>query len=98
MHVNCDNSCVSRAVCSSFIVQTRCADMKPFVHFEREKQKARGEPHRKFSNYFISYLKKKYELYLTFSIIIILHAPDRVWDCAKPLREDSLRSVYENSF
>ncbi len=28
-------------------------------------------PHRKFSNYFISYLIKKYELYLTFSIIII---------------------------
>ncbi len=33
---------------------------------------------------------KKYELYLTFSIIIILPAPDRDWDCdaacrAKPL-------------
>ncbi len=41
-------------------------------------------------------------MYLTFSIIIILHAPDSVWDCAaacpaKPLTEDSLRSVYENS-
>ncbi len=59
-------------------------------------------PHRKFYNYCISYLIKKYELYLTFSIIIILHAPDRVWDgaaaCpAKSLTEDSLRSVNENS-
>ncbi len=48
-----------------------------------------------------SYLIKKYELYLSFSIIIILYAPDR--DCAaachaKPLTEDSLRSVYENIF
>ncbi len=43
MHVNCDNTCVSRAVCSSFIVQTRCGEMKPFVHFERERQRARGE-------------------------------------------------------
>ncbi len=43
MHVNCDNSYVSHAVCSSFIVQTRCGDMKPFAHFERERQRARGE-------------------------------------------------------
>ncbi len=43
MHVNCDNSCVSRAVNSSFIVQKRCGDMKPFAHFERERQRARGE-------------------------------------------------------
>ncbi len=43
MHENCDNSCVSRAVCSSFIVQTRCGYMKPFVHFERERKRARGE-------------------------------------------------------
>ncbi len=26
----------NRAVCSSFIVQTRCGDMKPFAHFDRE--------------------------------------------------------------
>ncbi len=31
MHVNCDNSCVNRAVCSSLIVQTPCGDMKPFA-------------------------------------------------------------------
>jgi len=34
--------------------------------------------HIKFLNYFVSYLMKKYELYLTFSIIIILPAPDRL--------------------
>ncbi len=33
----------NRAVCSSFIVQTRCGDMKSFAHFERERQRARGE-------------------------------------------------------
>ncbi len=33
----------NRVVCSSFIVQTRCGDMKPFAHFERERQRARGE-------------------------------------------------------
>ncbi len=84
MHVNCDNSCVSHTVCSPFIVQTWCGDMKPFAHFERERQ---GEirsrrthavckitPQRKFSNYFINYSINKYELYLTFSIIIIFHA------------------------
>ncbi len=43
LHVICDNSCVNRAVCSSFIVQTLCGDMKPFAHFERERQRARGE-------------------------------------------------------
>ncbi len=43
LHVNCDNSCVSHAVCSSFIVQTRCGDMKPFAHFERKRQRAGGE-------------------------------------------------------
>ncbi len=102
---------VNRAVCSLFIVQTLCGDMKPFAHFERERQRARGE-HMLFvkwrliesflKNFFIN-LITKYELYLTFSIIIILHAPGRVWDCAaacrdKPMMEDSLRSVYENRF
>ncbi len=60
-------------------------------------------PHRTFSNYFVSYLKKKYELYLTFSIIIILPAPD--WDgaaaChAEPLMaaRHQLEIVYEKSF
>ncbi len=45
LHVNCDNSCVNRAVCSPFIVQsqTQCGDMKSFAHFEREKKRARGE-------------------------------------------------------
>ncbi len=38
--------------------------------------------HRKFSNYFRSYLMKKYELYLTFSIIITLPMLDRDWDGA----------------
>ncbi len=39
-------------------------------------------PHRNFSNYFVRYLKNKYALYLTFSIIIILPMPDRDWDGA----------------
>ncbi len=38
--------------------------------------------HGKFSDYFISYLMKKYELYRTFSIIIISPARDRDWDGA----------------
>ncbi len=38
--------------------------------------------HIRFSNYFISYLMKIYELYLTYSIIIISPAPDRDWDGA----------------
>ncbi len=43
MHVNYDISCFNSAVCSSLIVQTWCSDMKPFAHFERERQRARGE-------------------------------------------------------
>ncbi len=73
--------------CSSLIVQTRF-DLKPFAHFEREH--ARWFTHAvceimsriRFSNYFISYLMKIYELYLTYSIIIISPAPDRDWDSA----------------
>ncbi len=75
--------------CSSLIVQTRF-DLKPFAHFERERESARGDSlalfvklsHIRFSNYFISYLMKIYELYLTYSIIIISPAPDRDWDGA----------------
>ncbi len=80
------NSCVNCAVCSSIIVQTRC-DLKPFMHFKRERACAwwfshavcEMMSHRNFSNYFISYLMKKYELY---SIIIISSAPDKDWDGA----------------
>ncbi len=80
------------------IVQTRC-DLKPFAHFERERERVHGDSqqtvcgimsHRKFSNYFISYLMKKYELYLTFSIIIILPAPDRDRDGAAACRAKPL--------
>ncbi len=65
------------AACSSLIVQTRC-DLKPFAHFERERESARGDSHRLFMK--LCYLTKKYELYITFSIIIISPAPDRDWD------------------
>ncbi len=89
-----DNSCVNYAACSSLIMQTRC-DLKPFAHFERES--ARGDSHRLFmklsdrvSNYFICYLMKKYELYLTVSIIIISPVLDRDWDGAAACRAKSL--------
>ncbi len=56
---------------------------------------------QKVSNYFICYLMNKYELYLTFSIIIISPAPDRDWDGAaachtKPLtaRASSARDQF----
>ncbi len=42
-----DNSCVYYAACSSLIVQTRC-DLKPFAHFERERESTRGDSHRLF--------------------------------------------------
>ncbi len=79
-----DNSCVNCAECSSLIVQTRCVVI--WSHFERERESARWfthvvceiMSHRNFSNYFRSYLFKKYELY---SIIIISPAPDRVRRC-----------------
>ncbi len=90
-----DNSCVNYAACSSLIVQTRC-DLKPFAHFERES--VRGVIHtgclwnvsQKVSNYFICYLMNKYELYLTFSIIIISPVPDRDWDGAAACRAKPL--------
>jgi len=36
--------------------------------------------HENFSNYLVSYLINKCELYRTFNIIIILPMPDRDWD------------------
>ncbi len=99
-----DNSCVNYAACSSLIMQTRC-DLKPFAHFERES--ARGDSHRLFMKWCLTesfkllYLMNKYELYLSFSIIIISPAPDRDWDgataChAKPLtaRASSARDQF----
>ncbi len=58
--------------------------------WERKRERARWFTHAvceimshiRFSNYFISYLMKIYELYLTYSIIIISPAPDRDWDGA----------------
>ncbi len=90
-----DNSCVNYAACSSLIVQTRC-DLKPFAHFERES--ARGDSHRLFMKWclaesfklLICYLMNKYELYLTFSIIIISPALDRDWDGAAAWRAKPL--------
>ncbi len=81
-----DISRVDYAACSSLITQTRC-DLKPFAHFERESScgdsftQAGYEmmSHKKFQNTFLSiYLMNNYESYLTFSIIIISPAQDRL--------------------
>ncbi len=84
---------------SRLLIERRvCGDLKPFAHFERERERASGDSRtlfmkfclteRFFFIYFRSYLMKKYELHLTFSILIILSAPDRdcaAACCAKPL-------------
>ncbi len=77
--------------CSSLIVQI-CAIWFEAVwaFWERKRERARWFTHAvceimshiRFSNYFISYLMKIYELYLTYSIIIISPALDRDWDGA----------------
>ncbi len=104
--------CASDSSCQLFSVQLAySADAIWFeaicAFWEREKERARAvihsrcfwNSHRKFSNYFISYLMKKYELYLTFSIIIISPTPDRDWDgaaaCrAKPLSARGRRHLF----
>ncbi len=70
-HTHCKWSNVNLAVCV-------CACVRVFVH-----ARAASDSHRLFlklsdkvSNYFICYVMNKYELCLTFSIIIISPAPD----------------------
>ncbi len=87
--------CASDSSCQLFRVQLAySADAIWFeavcTFWERKRERAQWFTHAvceimshiRFSNYFISYLMKIYELYLTYSIIIISPAPDRDWDGA----------------
>ncbi len=84
-----DNSCVDCAACSSLI--DRRDVIWSHLWILREKERAHAVIHscclwnyvsQKVFKLLYIYLMKKYELYLTFSIIIISLAPDRDWDGA----------------
>ncbi len=91
---------VSTELCSVTLAyrKTRCVEIWSHLLILRGKERERAVIHAPclwnsvsqnvFLIYFRSYLMKKYELHLTFSILIILSAPDRdcaAACCAKPL-------------